>query len=50
MGIGDEGECASGAPENKHLPNSQPRLGLVLLREQLVLIPVNGGILITEGL
>lgn len=40
----------SGTPEARLLPNSQPRLGLVLLREQLVLIPVNGGILITEGL
>lgn len=40
----------SGTPETRHLPNSQPCLGLVLLREQLVLIPVNEGILITEGL
>jgi hypothetical protein len=48
--MGDEGECEPGTPKNRHLPNSQPRLGLLLLREQLVLITVNGGILITEGL
>lgn len=33
----------SGTPEARLLPNSQPRLGLVLLREQLVLISSQWG-------